>query len=872
MKKTYLLFVLFSAIWMSAQTYCTPNYASGCDGGDQINDFKIPTAGFSHLGTGCSAGTYGDFFATQTITLSPVIPYGFEVMHDYAEQYVRIYADFNNDGTFDETSELIGSGNSGTTMITNGTISIPSTVTPGNYRMRVADRWNTAPTSCDTSGYGEVHDYKLTVTAPPSCIAPTSLTTSGITATSVTVSWTAPSSAPSSGYDVFYSNTGVVPTASTAPLLNTASTTITITALMPGSNYCIWIRSKCTATEASNWVNVCVATNCVAANVPYLQDFESAAAPAMPNCTSAVNAGSGNDWIIQNNPGNGFTNKTLTYKYSFQNNADAWFFTNGINLTAGTVYRIKYTYGNNSDVYVEKMKVTYGTSANAASQNTIIHDYPSIVNVLTPQTDFYTFTPASTGVYYFGFNVYSDANMFNLYVDDIIVEVNPTCIEPNALTSSAITPFTATVSWAAPASAPANGYEYYLSTSNTAPTAATTATGTATSTTVNISSLMSSTQYYIWVRSLCSTTDKSSWSSIATFTTENFCPTVTSPANGVSGTSLTPTITWDAISGATGYKITVGTTSGGSDVVNNADLGNMTTYTFGTSLAYNTTYYYTINAYNAGSISSNCLVRSFTTQCDAITPTYTNNFSSVNTACWNQGSGGSVATGPSGNSTYWYADGFANVGSTGAATINLYSTNITGWLMTPTFNLAGGVYTISFDYAMTEYSSTNAGSLGSDDKIEVLMSTDNGATWTSIQSWNESTNIPNVSTTFTYTITGATAQTKFAFYGSSGTVNDTADNDFFIDNFSITSTLSTVENSLDRNKVQAYPNPFVDVLNISDIKNVKSISVIDIAGRLVKSFEKPSNILHLRELNAGVYLVVLNMNDGTKQTIKAIKK
>lgn len=872
MKKTYLLFVLFSAIWMSAQTYCTPNYASGCDGGDQIDDFKIPTAGFTHLGTGCSAGTYGDFFATQTITLSPTIPYSFEVTHDYANQYVRIYVDFNNDGNFDETSELIGSGNSGTTMITNGTLNIPSTVAAGNYRMRVADRWNTAPTSCDTAGYGEAHDYKLTVTPPPSCIAPTSLTVSGVTPTSVTVSWTAPSTVPSSGYDVFYSNTGVVPTAATAPLLNVTTSTVTITSLTPGSNYCVWIRSKCTATTTSNWVNVCFVTNCIASNVPYIQDFESAAVPAMPNCTLTVNAGSGNNWIIENNPGNGFTNKTLTYKYNFQNAANAWFFTNGINLTAGTVYRIKYTYGNNSSTYVEKLKVTYGTAANSASQNTTIHDYSSIVNILTPQTDFYTFTPASTGVYYFGFNVYSDANMFNLYVDDIIIEVNPTCVEPSALTSSAITPFAATVSWTAPASAPANGYEYYLSTSNTAPTATTTATGTATSTSVNLSSLNSSTQYYIWVRSLCSTTNKSSWSPMAMFTTQNFCPAVTAPANGVSGTSLTPTITWNAMSGATGYRITVGTTSGGSDIVNNADLGNLTTYTFNTPLAYSTTYYYTINAYTGGAISANCSVRSFTTQCAPITPTYTNDFSSINTACWSQGSGGSVAAGPSGNTSYWVADGFANVGSTGAAKINLYSTNTTGWLITPTFNLSGGTYTLKFDYAMTVWNTTNSGTLGSDDKIEVLMSTNNGATWTSIHSWNESTNIPNVSTTFTYTGTGATAQTKFAIYATDGTVDDTADNDFFIDNFSITSTLSTVENSLDRNKIQAYPNPFVDVLNISDIKNVKSIAVTDIAGRLVKTFEKPGNILHLRELNAGVYLVVLNMNDGTKQTIKAIKK
>ena len=56
------------------------------------------------------------------------------------------------------------------------------------------------------------------------------------------------------------------------------------------------------------------------------------------------------------------------------------------------------------------------------------------------------------------------------------------------------------------------------------------------------------------------------------------------------------------------------------------------------------------------------------------------------------------------------------------------------------------------------------------------------------------------------------------------------------------------------------------------MKNVKSVAVIDIAGRLIKTIEKPSSALQLGELKSGMYIVVLNMNDGSKQTIKAIKE
>ncbi|GAA5101922.1 hypothetical protein GCM10023210_42380 [Chryseobacterium ginsengisoli] len=72
--------------------------------------------------------------------------------------------------------------------------------------------------------------------------------------------------------------------------------------------------------------------------------------------------------------------------------------------------------------------------------------------------------------------------------------------------------------------------------------------------------------------------------------------------------------------------------------------------------------------------------------------------------------------------------------------------------------------------------------------------------------------------------------------------------------------------------IKVYPNPFAEVLNISDVKDVKSISIVDIAGRLVKTIEKPSLTLHLEELNSGMYMVILNMNDGSKQTIKTIKR
>ncbi|WP_147436456.1 T9SS type A sorting domain-containing protein [Chryseobacterium sp. 7] len=86
------------------------------------------------------------------------------------------------------------------------------------------------------------------------------------------------------------------------------------------------------------------------------------------------------------------------------------------------------------------------------------------------------------------------------------------------------------------------------------------------------------------------------------------------------------------------------------------------------------------------------------------------------------------------------------------------------------------------------------------------------------------------------------------------------------------SALATAEVEKKNNEIKAYPNPFVDVLNISDAAKVKFVSVVDAAGRVVKTIDNPSSTLQLGDLKQGMYLVVMNMKDGSKQTVKAIKK
>ena len=131
-------------------------------------------------------------------------------------------------------------------------------------------------------------------------------------------------------------------------------------------------------------------------------------------------------------------------------------------------------------------------------------------------------------------------------------------------------------------------------------------------------------------------------------------------------------------------------------------------------------------------------------------------------------------------------------------------------------------------------------------------------------------------------ITGATPQTATVTFTPSTTgvyyfgfnAYSIADQySLFLDDISITQgSLGTSEVNASKNNVKVYPNPFTDVLNIADVSKVKFISIMDVSGKLVKTIDKPANALHLGDLSAGMYLVILNMNDGSKQTIKAMKK
>ena len=90
------------------------------------------------------------------------------------------------------------------------------------------------------------------------------------------------------------------------------------------------------------------------------------------------------------------------------------------------------------------------------------------------------------------------------------------------------------------------------------------------------------------------------------------CTNIISPADGAENIALTPLVSWEPVAQATGYRLTIGTTPGGSDVLDNADIGNITS-TLVLDFDEGTTYYITIFPYNEAGIAENCEQTSFST-------------------------------------------------------------------------------------------------------------------------------------------------------------------------------------------------------------------------------------------------------------------
>ena len=453
------------------------------------------------------------------------------------------------------------------------------------------------------------------------------------------------------------------------------------------------------------------------------------------------------------------------------------------------------------------------------------------------------------------------------------------------------------------------------------------------------------------------------------------CPAINYPLNDAIFIPTSSSITWNAVSGASSYKISIGTTSNGTNIANQVTT-TTNSYTPTAAFASGQTYYVKITAVGTGGESSGCTETSFTTvppppandecgsaialtvnpdlNCGTVTSGYTlgatdsglipdpcygtpdddvwfkfvatgvkhkitlSDVQAVGSDTFDEDiyfqlfeggctalssllcsdSNESVVSGLTVGNTYYvrvysyYGPGSnqsfdicvgsfppppANDACSGAIAAVLYpftyiqadassSTNNSGFVTVCTSGGMNDGTWFTFTGNGSTYDITVSMPAGSTFDPELGIYSGSCANLVCIDSVDQQ--FSGGSETFSMpTTAGETYYVNVGHYSSSSDEDEEA--------FTIEITngnLSTSEVKSNTNRIKAYPNPFTDVLTISDVKDVKSLMITDMSGKTVRATQKAESKLYLSELNSGMYLVILNMTDGSKQTIKVIKR
>jgi hypothetical protein len=98
-------------------------------------------------------------------------------------------------------------------------------------------------------------------------------------------------------------------------------------------------------------------------------------------------------------------------------------------------------------------------------------------------------------------------------------------------------------------------------------------------------------------------------------------------------------------------------------------------------------------------------------------------------------------------------------------------------------------------------------------------------------------------------------------------VNEYYENTMYFKNTEINASIADLES-----KTAIYPNPFTTEITIESELNIERVDIYSIAGQLVKTIEKPSASLDLRELEPGMYLFNAFSNGEIVSTNKLKKQ
>lgn len=423
-----------------------------------------------------------------------------------------------------------------------GNVTIPSlAVTAGNSIYIVIS----------TSAAATITPYTLSI-QQVFCAAPTGLTAANLTPTSADLTWAA---GTATGWQLAVQPAGAgLPTGNGINVTSstiTATQTIAGTALAASSCYEYYVRANCNDGNFSIWsgpFGFC--TPQIPDNIPYTQNWETT-----PNNWTLNNGTQANKWVVGSAVNNGGANSLyisndngLNNLYTITSQSIVQAYRDVIIPNGATSLNLAFDWKNIGEAqdYIRAYLIPVTVTPVAGTQLAASATNIKIGGDLTGSAAWSTFNGVVNVTGLGGTtrrlvlewrNNTVTGGQPPAAIDNINFTV-VTCPAPSnpALVAGTLTNNAVNISWTAPTSVPASGYDYYLGTTLTAPVAATTPTGTSATTTATGVALQPSTNYYFWVRANCGSGDVSTWTGPLSFVS----PQIPVPMNYTQNFDLGP--------------------------------------------------------------------------------------------------------------------------------------------------------------------------------------------------------------------------------------------------------------------------------------------------------------------------------------------
>lgn len=770
---------------------------------------------------------------------------------------------------YDTVGFTLGTGNMITS--TNDTLGINGLNPDTDYQFYVR--------SICTAGDTSVLVGPLTVTTLETCPSVDSIYSFGLNYDSVNVSWK----------QGFYDNSWIVEwdtigfTLGTGNVISGTNDTVTLLGLASNTEYEVYVRSICSVGDTSSVVGPYVfRTPCVTiTTLPYTETFDDTS--STQSCWTVINNNNDFDtWDMDETyaPYSGDEGVDIYTDYNSGNNDD---YLVSPRVTLNGNQRIRFYTRTRSIFEPNDYEIVISsTGLNASDFNTLIgKDTIASTTYLEKIYDLNGYS----GDYYVAIRIPTGGlDGYYLYIDEFTIEDIPTCPKPSNISAYDVGKDSVNLTW----TPGINDVSWVIQYGPTGFVLGTGSTHLASNDTTTVYGLSPDTEYEFYVRGFCGVGDSSIWIGPATAMTIPACIR-TQSFTILSSDSTSINVGWNIDPSHTSYIVEYGAVgftpgTGTSSVVNYPN--NFLTVNGLTPLTEYEFYVKAVCTSGDTSVWEGPYIGKTSCSSFATLP-YLETFSSYIPDCWNE-SRGALSTVPTTfidtTSSGWKEDGFANVGTTGAASLNIYGTSRAEWLISPTINLGSGswqTHKIEFDIALTDYASSNVpdnGGFGADDRVALLISLDNGVTWvdSNILVLFDTANTPShTGNHITYILRNHSGLVKFAFYGESSVSNE--DNDIHIDNFKITdSAFVGIDESSLLSQFKVYPNPnngeFTLYNEGNSLKTV--VTVMDIQGRVVYDenltfSQNARKRINLTGVKTGMYILQIT-SEGRSQQLRLV--